>query len=854
MSDRPPMVLPVLQVFRAPVFPDEEQTRQARLLHVFLLGSILLVTASLAVITFVMPQSAARWVTVALLTDGVALCLLVLNRRGYTPPASIVLVASFGLFITVMALTAGGISAPGVTGYIFVVILAGLFLGGRAGIAAAIFVGLMGLSLVYLEAKHLLPARTVFHTPLTVWIINVLYIGLALGVQQLATRSIRDALRRARSELAERTRADQALRESESRFRALAHASFEGIGLAERGIVIDTNDQLARMLKTTRAELIGRSVMDFVAPESRDAVRHAMQSGMAGPYEHLALRVDGTVFPVEVCAGELTTGGRKLRVTVIRDMTFRKQAEEALRESAERLRSLGDNLPNGAIYQVIRNDDGTMRFAYVSASIERVMGVTPAAVLKDSSAFARQIVDEDWALVLAKREESLRTLSVFNVDVRVRAADGGLRWIHLCSTPRRLPDGHTLWDGFLIDTTERRHAEEERIRLEAQLRESQKMQALGVLAGGVAHDFNNILAAIKGNTRLAIEDLPANHPLQRSLAEIEQASARAVELVRRILTFSRRQEPVRKILQLETVIEEALGLLRATLSSTIEVRTDFPAGLPAVSADASQIHQTILNLGANAAQAMGGQHGGRLDLRLEATTVDAALARTCSDLHEGRYVRLSITDTGPGMDRATLERIFEPFFTTKPAGQGTGLGLSMVHGIMQNHEGAITVDSVLGEGTTFHLYFPAVERVAPEAQTSSRAILQGHGERVLYVDDEEPLVFLTTRMLERVGYGVTGFTDAAKALEAFRSRPGEFDVAVTDLAMPGMPGHELARELLRIRPDLPIIMTSGYIRPKDSELAKHLGVRDLILKPDTVDELCDCLHRLFVETGHAARP
>ena len=838
----------MVQLLRAPVFPDREQTRQARLLHVFVLGAMVVVTATLAVITVVMPQNAARWVTNALCADGLGVLLLALNRRGYTRLASVTLVAATGVFITIMALTAGGIRAPGITGYILVVILAGLLLGVRAGIAAVVFVGLMGLGLVYLDAKHLLPARTVVHTPLTVWITDLLYIFLALAVQQLSTRSMQNALHGARSELAERKRAEQALRESEARFRVLADASFEGIGLTEQGIVIDVNEQAARMLDSTRAELIGRPVMDFVAPESRDSVRQAMQSGTTGPYEHLARRVDGTVFPVEIRAGQITSGGRRLRVTVIRDMTFRKQAEEALRESAERLRSLGDNLPNGAIYQVVRDHDGTIRFAYVSASVERILGVTPAALLGDSAVFARQVVADDWALVVEKREESLRNLSVFNVDVRVRADGGALRWIHLCSAPRRLPDGRTLWDGFLMDITQRARGEEERIRLEAQLRESQKMQALGVLAGGVAHDFNNILAAIKGNARLAIEDLPANHPLQRSLTEIDQASARATELVRRILTFSRRQEPVRKTLQLKAVVEEALGLLRATLSPSIKVHTQFSADLPAVSADATQIHQTVLNLAANAVQAMG-LDGGRLGVRLEAVTVDAALARTCADLHEGRYIRLSITDTGPGMDPAILDRIFEPFFTTKPAGQGTGLGLSMVHGIMQNHAGAVTVESAPGEGTTFHLYFPASEGAAPVAQITVRPVVHAHGERVLYVDDEEPLVFLTKRMLERVGYRVTGFTDATQALEAFRSSPGEFDVAVTDLAMPGMPGHELARELLRIRPSLPIIMTTGYVRPRDSELAKRLGVRDLILKPDTVDELCDRLQRLFVGTA-----
>jgi CheY-like chemotaxis protein len=226
--------------------------------------------------------------------------------------------------------------------------------------------------------------------------------------------------------------------------------------------------------------------------------------------------------------------------------------------------------------------------------------------------------------------------------------------------------------------------------------------------------------------------------------------------------------------------------------------------------------------------------------------VDADLARTTPELHQGSYVRLSIRDSGYGMDKATMTRIFEPFYTTKPQGEGTGLGLSVVHGIMKTHGGAITVYSELGKGTVFHLYLPAAQEAAEEARTQrAKEEFRGHDERVLYVDDEEPLVFLMGHMLQPLGYKVTGCTDPQKALETFRSRSDDFDVVVSDLSMPGMSGVDLARALLQIRPGIPILITSGYIRPADNEEVRSLGFPDLILKPDTVEQLGAILHKLF---------
>jgi CheY-like chemotaxis protein len=372
------------------------------------------------------------------------------------------------------------------------------------------------------------------------------------------------------------------------------------------------------------------------------------------------------------------------------------------------------------------------------------------------------------------------------------------------------------------------------------------MEALGTLAGGIAHDFNNILGAIIGNVELARQDVGATHPAMQSLDEIRKASHRAKDLVQRILTFASQHQEPQSVIRLRPVVEEAVTFLRATLPAGVEVAATFDPDAPTVLADSTQIHQVLINLCTNAWQAMNG-HAGRIDIRLDSITLDAEAARADANLQPGHFARLCVTDTGTGMDAATLERIFEPFFTTKPVGQGTGLGLSVVHGIVKAHDGAITVTSQPGEGTTFSLYFAAAEaperRAAPEDVTPTLLPAPG-GHNVLYLDDEESLVFLVTRMLERLGYRVSGYTRAEEALAAVRADPGQFDLVVTDLNMPGMSGLDVARELARLRPDLPVVLASGYITEELRAQAPQAGVRQLIYKPSTVEELCAAVQRL----------
>jgi signal transduction histidine kinase/ActR/RegA family two-component response regulator len=395
-------------------------------------------------------------------------------------------------------------------------------------------------------------------------------------------------------------------------------------------------------------------------------------------------------------------------------------------------------------------------------------------------------------------------------------------------------------------------AEREQLAAEVQLR-SQKLEALGTLAGGIAHDFNNALQAIAGNNMLARRCLPSDHPAQAFLVEVETASARASDLVRRILTFSRPEEQRREVLELQKVIGEALRLVRATLPAQIAIHVELREDVPGILADATQIHQLVVNLATNAAHAIGSA-GGRIDVWLGTTHFDDHSDPVLSALRRGDYAVLHFSDDGCGMSDTTLERIFDPFYTTKPVGEGTGLGLSVVHGIMKGLGGAVIVRSELGHGSTFSLYFPTTRAKsipAPPIREEPRA---PGVERVLFVDDEEVLVVLGSHILDVLGYKSAGTSSPLEALRMFAERPDAFDVVVTDLSMPGLSGFQLVQQLFALRPEVPIVMMSGYLGPEEMATARRLGVRELLLKPVSMDELARALHRVLAPPRARAQP
>lgn len=397
------------------------------------------------------------------------------------------------------------------------------------------------------------------------------------------------------------------------------------------------------------------------------------------------------------------------------------------------------------------------------------------------------------------------------------------------------------------DITKRKKAVYERENLEAQLRQAQKMETIGTLAGGIAHDFNNILSPILTCTEIALEDSPKSGDAHESLKHVIQAVGRARDLVRQITTFSRLDKQDHTALKINRIIKEVLKLLRPSLPSTIEIRQNIDPDCGEIIADAVQMHQVIMNLCTNAYQAMR-EDGGTIEVNGKNIEVDKAYARGHLHLHPGSYVLLSISDTGLGMDSATMERIFDPFFTTKGVEEGTGLGLSVVHGIVMGHGGEITVESKSGSGTTFHIYLPRADsEMMQEIEEKGGNIDPTGTERILFVDDEVPISSAGKSALERLGYRVTTMNDSLEALERFSSEPDKYDLVITDLTMPKMTGIQLASKLTGIRPDIPVILISGYSGAINPENINQFGISEYIVKPFTGKALGGAIRKVIDE-------
>ena len=467
----------------------------------------------------------------------------------------------------------------------------------------------------------------------------------------------------------------------------------------------------------------------------------------------------------------------------------------------------------------------------------------PAPTVKSLQQF---FTPEGWKQLRAAVAKVIETGTPFELELEMFRDDRTTCWTTTRGEAVCTAEGAVVkLRGTVHDIEGQKRAETVHAQLEAQLRESQKMEALGTLAGGVAHDFNNALATIIGNAELARQDVGPAHAALESLEEIGKASRRAKDLVQQILAFGRRQTLERKATSLALVVVETARLVRATLPGTVSLSMDCAADTPAVLADATQVKQILLNLYGNALQAVQDQgRPGVIEIRLHA--YEHRQGEAHGDLRPGRYACLSVRDNGAGMDEATRARIFEPFFTTKPRGKGTGLGLSVVHGIVQAHQASIEVKSAPREGSEFRIYFPAVAAPVPDAMAPApdTTPVHGNGKHILYLDDEDAIIFLMTRLLERQGYRVSGYTDPRDALAAARARPDQFDLVVTDYNMPGMSGLDVACALKEIRADLPVVLASGYITEELRAKAPAAGVRELIYKPNTVEDLCDAVARL----------
>jgi PAS domain S-box-containing protein len=388
--------------------------------------------------------------------------------------------------------------------------------------------------------------------------------------------------------------------------------------------------------------------------------------------------------------------------------------------------------------------------------------------------------------------------------------------------------------------------------LERSLRQSQKMEAIGTLAGGIAHDFNNILFSIIGYSELSFDELEENSPVRKNLHEILEASKRATDLVRQILTFSRQTEHELSLVQIDLIVKETLTLLRASLPTTIEIRKNIKTDAMALS-DPTQIHQILMNLCVNASHAMR-EKGGILSVDLESVEIDTDLSGKYPDLKAGPYINMSVCDTGHGIGYQILNRIFDPFFTTKTREHGTGLGLSVIHGIVKNFGGAIHAFSEPGKGSIFKVFIPAIERRISPEQRTKKPVPKGT-EHILFIDDEPALANMGKQLLESLGYQVEMITQSSDALELFRKKPDRFDLVITDMTMPNITGEKLAIELMNIRPDIPVILSSGFNYNVDEKKAMALGIRAFISKPVLKQELAETIRNVLdgkqnVKTRH----
>lgn len=653
----------------------------------------------------------------------------------------------------------------------------------------------------------------------------------------------------------ERNRLKQEINREKELTEKLIGESEDGILAFDRNFRITLwNAGMEAMTGLTRKKLLGKNllgILPFVkelwdtTPQMFAApARHILDSHRPTRLTPLSPEgyFDAHFFPLKNEAGEAMGG-----LIVIRNLTALRKAEEALKAKSreeealkrteERYRLVANSIP---LIAARAYADGAMDF--LDDKIERLTGCRKEEF--DSRAVK-------WPDLLAEESRRNRQQAItkalqgdgsYTLEYRIKTKEGKSLWLQESGHVSRAADGSLEHiDLVLFDITERKHNEEMAPKLEAQLRQAQRMEAIGTLAGGIAHDFNNILGVMLGYAEMALYSLKDNGDLKRKLQQIIKAGQRGKDLVSQILAFSRPGKTEKKPIRVSPIIKETLKMLRATVPTTIELVSHVEEEKDTILADPTQIHQVLLNLCANAAHAMR-ETGGVLEVSVEAVDLDQTAAMQYHDLAPGPYVLIKVKDTGHGMTKEIMERIFDPFFTTKAPGEGTGMGLAVVHGIIKAHRGAITVQSEVGKGTEFQVLLPRISET-PASGVKERSRLDKGFGNILFVDDEEWLVEMWQEILENMGYQVDSYKASQEALEAFRARPDKYDLVITDQTMAQMTGFELAKEMLRIRPDIPIILCTGYSDVVSPEKAKEAGIREYVMKPLSISELTGAIRR-----------
>jgi PAS domain S-box-containing protein len=516
-------------------------------------------------------------------------------------------------------------------------------------------------------------------------------------------------------------------------------------------------------------------------------------------------------------------------VCVAKDITKLEETERALRQSEERLRIAG-KASYDLIYEWVVEKNELTWFG----DIDGALGYKPDEITRTTEGFMQLIHPDDRTRLKSVEELRRTSLDPIFYEYRIRHKDGSWRYWGDTALPQLNDDGQPyMWIGVCTDITDRKQAEKKRLFLEKRLYQAQKMEAIGTLAGGIAHDFNNILTAVIGYAELAANKDSKDSSIHSYLQEILAAGIRARDLVKQILTFSRQTDDSLKPIQVKPIIKEVLKLLRASIPSTIEIRQDLKSD-PVILANPTGIHQILMNLCTNAAYAMK-KDSGILEVSLSETELDS-LQYNNTEVLAGTYLKLTVSDTGTGIDPSIIKHIFDPYFTTKEKGEGTGMGLAVVDGIVKKWGGTIRVYSEPGRGSTFNVYLP-VEKRKIITNAVAKTGPPGGTERILFVDDEKYVVDMVVYLLESLGYKVVARTSSVEALAIFKVQPYNFDLVITDMTMPNMTGDKLAVEIMKIRPDIPTILCTGFSSMISEEKARALGIRAFITKPILRHEL-----------------
>jgi PAS domain S-box-containing protein len=628
---------------------------------------------------------------------------------------------------------------------------------------------------------------------------------------------------------------EKALKASEKQFRAFVENSVDGVLAtdAEDCRVVYANPAICNLLGYSQQEMSEMTVAQIYPIQDLERVQKQFEDLAEGlkPFASTVpcRRKDGTMVYADIAAKPFELDGRCYVVGFFRDVTDRLKVEEERRRLAE----VVTHSPN-----IVMIMDIERRIQYTNPAFERITGVSADEVMGKTPgilvdgmhdpSFFRQI----WT--------TIRMGNQWTGRITNKRGDGRLYHLEVDIIPVKGVDGQIKnYTAIMRDVS---HEED----MAAQLRQAQKMEAIGTLAGGIAHDFNNILTALLGFSELGLMGCDKKSRTHEHFAAIYDAGQRAKDLVAQILTFSRMNEECHKPMYLHSIVKEALKLLRSSLPSTIAFKTSICKDNIYIMADATAIHQIVMNLCTNAAHAM--QEGGGT-LTVDLAKVDLTSKETAVHPHlkPGPFLKLSVGDTGYGMTRDVLDRIFEPYFTTKEKGEGTGLGLSVVHGIVQNHGGMITVASEPGKGSTFDIFFPVVAVKCKTPPTPTEKVPRG-SERVLFVDDEIPLVRLAQQMLTSLGYEVTSFTDSRQALADFEAFPEKYDLVISDMTMPHLTGQDLARFMLALRPDLPFILCTGYSSKLNQKQIQEAGIRTILKKPFSLALISKKIREIF-DTG-----